>query len=91
MKEHKLNLKIFNILTISLCEKGQSRRKKDAQMLECSAGLVDVDLAKEDMVVRKKTSFDLNNVGMQKTVEVFAVLKEGDPEEEDEDSEDEKE
>jgi hypothetical protein len=60
-------------------------------MLECSAGLVDVDLAKEDMVVRKKTSFDLNNVGMQKTVEVFAVLKEGDPEEEDEDSEDEKE
>jgi hypothetical protein len=46
-------------------------------MLQCSAGCVDVDLGKEDMVVRNRMSFDLNNVGRQRSVEVFVVLGEG--------------
>lgn len=56
-------------------------------MLQCSAGFVDVDLGKEDMVVRNRMSFDLNNVGRHRSVEVFVVLGEGDLE--DEDSEEE--
>lgn len=56
-------------------------------MLQCIAGFVQVDLGNENMVIGNKMSFDLNNVSREKTVEVFAVLEQGEP---DEDSEGEK-
>ena len=37
-------------------------------MLECGVGVEDVDIGKKNLIIHKRVPFDLNNVGMEKTV-----------------------